>query len=150
MKRICHATESDDTYTHAMRQTQADTVHDDVSDAIASAAFTVAVDIEAKAIVTYTTSGSTAIRMARKRPNVPILCLTPDQSTARRLTVSYGVHAVFAGNIKGNFSGPASTASQTLKKRGLAKGGDRFVMTAGVPFGVPGTTNFLRVAEVDH
>ena len=106
-------------------------------------------DVNAAAIVTYTTSGSTALRMARQRPGVPILCLTPKPEAARRLTVSYGVHAIHTSEIKGDFTGPAVLGSKVLLEEKMAKKGDKFIMTAGVPFGVPGTTNLLRIADVE-
>jgi pyruvate kinase len=87
--------------------------------------------------------------MARQRPAVPILCLTPNENVARRLSLVYGIHGVHTPEIEGEFSGPVPHASTILQKEGLAEKGDRFVMTAGVPFGVSGTTNILRIAEVE-
>jgi pyruvate kinase len=148
MHKICSRTEQDDIYEQFMEETRGDTMND-TSDAIATAAGYVAEDIEAAAIVTYTMSGSTALRMSRQRPAVPILCLTPNQAVARRLSVAYGVYAVHAPEIQGEFTGPVPHACEILKEQGLAQNGDRFVMTAGVPFGVSGTTNILRIAEVE-
>ncbi|MCB9981440.1 MAG: pyruvate kinase [Rhodospirillales bacterium] len=148
MDRICARTESDDIYKTMMEETRPDAV-DDPSDAITSAAFYVAHDINAACIVTYTASGSTALRMARQRPDMPVLCLTPHQGVARRMVMSYGVHAVCMPEIKGDFSGPVPYACKILQEEGLAEKGQRFVMTAGVPFGVAGTTNILRIAEVE-
>jgi len=148
MHKICARTESDEIYDQFMEDTHPDTIGDP-SDSIATAAGYVAEDIAAKAIVTYTMSGSTAYRMARQRPAMPILCLTPDMNVARRLGLAYGVHSVFDPEIQGDFSGPVPHACEILQKQNLAKIGDRFVMTAGVPFGVAGTTNILRIAEVE-
>jgi pyruvate kinase len=121
----------------------------DPSDAITTAAYYVAQDVEAVAIVTYTMSGSTALRMARQRPEIPVVCLTPKQEVARRMCVSYAVHAVHAPEIQGEFSGPVPHACRILQAEKIAKKGERFVMTAGVPFGTPGSTNLLRIAEVE-
>jgi pyruvate kinase len=148
MHKICARTEDDEIYDQFMEDTHPDTVNDP-SDAIATAAGYVAQDIDARAIVTYTMSGSTALRMARQRPAVPILCLTPNENVARRLSLVYGIHGVHTPEIEGEFSGPVPHASTILQKEGLAEKGDRFVMTAGVPFGVSGTTNILRIAEVE-
>ena len=148
MHKICARTEDDEIYDQFMEDTHPDTVNDP-SDAIATAAGYVAQDIEARAIVTYTMSGSTALRMARQRPAVPILCLTPNMSVARRLSLAYGIHGVHTPEIEGEFSGPVPHASTILQQEELAEKGDRFVMTAGVPFGVSGTTNILRIAEVE-
>ena len=148
MDRICERTESDELYAQMMDDTRPDPTGDP-SDAITTAAFYVADDIAANNIVTYTMSGSTALRMARQRPDVPILCLTPSLRVARRMCISYGVHTVCAPEIQGDFSGPVPHAIQILKEEGLAEAGQRFVMTAGVPFGVAGTTNILRIADVE-
>ena len=148
MHKICARTEEDEIYDQFMKDTHPDTLSDP-SDAIATAAGYVAQDIDAAAIVTYTMSGSTALRMSRQRPSVPILCLTPNIDVARRMGVVYGIHSVHAPEIQGEFSGPVPHACEILMQENLAEKGDRFVMTAGVPFGVSGTTNILRIAEVE-
>ncbi len=148
MNKICIATEEDEIYKQFMEDAHPDTIGNP-SDAIATAAHYVAQDIDACTIVTYTMSGSTALRMARQRPSVPILCLTPDRNTARKLCIVYGVHSVHTPEIRGEFSGPVPHACQLLENEKLAKKGQRFVMTAGVPFGIAGTTNILRIAEIE-
>lgn len=118
------------------------------SDAITAAARQVAETINAAAIVTYTMSGSTALRAARERPRAPILCLTPLVDTARRLTIAWGVNAVVAPDAI-NFADMIAKATGLARASGLAKPGDNLVVTAGVPFGSPGNTNVLRIARVD-
>ncbi|MCC6597859.1 MAG: pyruvate kinase [Alphaproteobacteria bacterium] len=148
MDRICHRTEEDETYNDLMDAAHPDTIGNP-ADAIATAAHYVAQDVGATAIVTYTMSGSTALRMARQRPAVPVLCLTPRLSSARKLCVSYGIHPVHAPEIQGEFNGPVPHACRILQTENIAQKGERFVMTAGVPFGVAGTTNILRIAEIE-
>jgi pyruvate kinase len=148
MDKICRRTEEDDAYRQLMDADHPDTLGDP-SDAIAAAAYYVAEDVGAAAIVTYTMSGTTALRMARQRPAVPILSLTPLAAVARRLAVVYGVYPVHAPETVADFTGPAPHAARALVNRGLAEKGQRFVMTAGVPLNVPGTTNILRIAEVE-
>ncbi len=148
MAKICARTESDETYINLMQDSHPDSINEP-SDAITTAAYYVAQDVGAAAIVTYTMSGSTALRMARQRPYIPVLCLTPRLNVARRMAVSYGVHAVHAPEIQGEFSGPVPHANRILKAEGLAKKSQRFVMTAGVPFNTVGSTNLLRIAEVE-
>ncbi len=148
MDKICRRTETDETYLQMMAGAHPGTLGDP-SDAITTAAYYVAQDVEAVCIVTYTMSGSTALRMSRQRPEIPVLCLTPKLEVARRMAVSYAVHAVYAPEIQGEFSGPVPHANRILKAEGIAKKGERFVMTAGVPFGTPGSTNLLRIAEVE-
>jgi pyruvate kinase len=118
------------------------------SDAITAAARQVAETINAAAIVTYTMSGSTALRAARERPRSPILCLTPLVDTARRLTLAWGVNAVVAPDAI-NFADMIAKATALARASDLAKPGDSLVVTAGVPFGSPGNTNVLRIARVD-
>ncbi len=148
MDRICQRTESDETYEQIMETYHPDT-EGNPSDAITTAAYYVAQDVTAKVIVTYTMSGSTALRMARQRPDVPIMCLTPDLSVARRLSLSYGVHAVHEAEQVEDFTGPARHAAKITLAQGLTEQGDKFIMTAGVPFGTPGSTNILRIAWVE-
>ena len=117
-------------------------------DAITAAARQVAHTISASTIVTYTTSGSTALRAARGRPDVPILCITKNIDTARRLALSWGVQCVIAEDVK-NFSGMVNKANGLAKEYGFALTSDRIVITAGVPFGTPGATNILRISKVN-
>lgn len=117
------------------------------ADAITAAARQVAETINAVAIVTYTTSGSTTLRASRERPAVPIMGLTPILQTARRLALSFGVHAVHTEDAK-DFRDMVSKAVQLAAHEGIAKVGDKVVITAGVPFGTPGSTNVLRIADI--
>lgn len=149
MNRICVSTEQDETYMEIMENVRPDALMDDPSDAITSAAYYVSQDVLASLIVTYTVSGSTALRMARQRPEVPILCLTPELDVARRVSVSYGVYAVHTPDTIEDFAGPADHASNIAKEHKLAHKGERFIITAGVPFATKGSTNILRIAEID-
>ena len=117
------------------------------SDAITAAARQVAETIGASAIITYTTSGSTTLRAARERPHVPIVGLTPILKTARRLALSYGVHAVHTEDAK-DFKDMVGKAVRIALRDAIAKKGARVVITAGVPFGTPGSTNSLRIADI--
>ncbi len=123
------------------------TLQHNASDAITAAACQVAQTIEAVGIVTYTTSGSTTLRAARERPPVPILCLTAKIETARRLALSYGVYPISGLDAK-TFAEMVIYACQAARLHQLASKGDRLVITAGVPFGTPGSTNILRIAEI--
>ena len=148
MDRIAQRTEEDDTYLEMMETARPEALNS-ASDAITTAAYYVAQDVEAKLIVNYTTSGSTALRTARQRPEVPILCLTPDLNAARRLMLSYGVYTVHDEDGLEDFTGPARHAADIALEKGFLEKGDRFIMTAGVPFGVSGSTNILRIAKAD-
>jgi pyruvate kinase len=117
------------------------------ADAITKAARQVAETLNAAAIVSYTTSGSTALRAARERPSVPILVLTPRLDTARRLTLGWGLEA-YVGADAVDFADMVEKAHRTAKQRGIARAGDYLVVTAGEPFGTPGRTNVLRIYKV--
>ncbi len=117
------------------------------ADAIAAASAQVGLTIGAKAIVAYTASGITALRVARERPVSPIIGLTPNQATARLMAVVWGVHGVVTPDVH-SMTEAVSRAGRVAITEGFAKHGDEIVVTAGVPFGQAGTTNALRVATV--
>ncbi|MEM6811412.1 MAG: pyruvate kinase [Pseudomonadota bacterium] len=147
MNRICESTESDRNYRRIMASDHPPT-EADASDAITVAATYVAKDIGAAAIVNYTTSGSTTLRTVRQRPEVPVLCLTQNIKTARRLVLSFGVRTIYINDVK-NFSETVDRAVGLVQEKSYASKGDKIVLTAGVPFGVSGTTNVLRIADVE-
>lgn len=148
MDRICQRVERDELYRSLINADHPDARNNDASDAITVAADQVAHDIKASCIVTYTTSGSTALRAVRQRPAMKVVCLSQNLSTARRLAVSYGVHAIHVAEVN-TFGDAVSLAQKQVFEDGIAPKGQRFVMTAGVPFGTPGSTNILRVAWVE-
>ena len=117
------------------------------ADAITAAAAQVASTIGAALVVTYTTSGSTALRASRERPTVPILVLTPKRDTARRLAIGWGLSCVETEDAQ-NFSDMVDRACRTALAQQLASVSDKLVITAGVPFGTPGATNILRIAWI--
>jgi pyruvate kinase len=117
------------------------------ADAIAAAARQVAHTIGAKAIVAFTASGSTALRVARERPDCPVIGLTVSETTARRLAVTWGVHAV-VGPDAHSMTDAVGRAVRLAQSEGFAQLGAEIVVVAGVPFGQAGTTNALRVAVV--
>ena len=147
MDRICARTENDNTYTYRRRSDLSDTERDS-SDAITVAAYHVAKDIHAACIVNFTTSGSTALRTARQRPDKPILCLTQSHEVARKLCLSYGVRSIYVDDVT-SFAETVERASGLVKEMGFAQKGDKIVLTAGVPFGTVGSTNVLRIADID-
>jgi pyruvate kinase len=147
MNRIVERTEQDPLFrriTEAARLTPEPTA----ADAISAAACQVAETLSVRAIVTYTTSGSTTLRAARERPEVPVICLTPNLDTARRLVLVWGVHSIHTEDAR-DFLDMVEKASHHAVRDGFAAKGDRIVITAGFPFGTPGSTNILRIARVD-
>ncbi len=147
MNRIIARVEHDPLYRSAMDTTLQAPEHTP-SDAISLAARQVARTVDAAAIVSYTTSGATALRAARERPDVPILVLTSSLQTARRLALLWGTHCVHTRDVS-NFGDMVQKAIRTAHREGFAENGARVVITAGVPFGTPGATNILRIAWVN-
>lgn len=147
MSRICASTEEDEVYRRIV-ENDSPGGDEGAPDAITAAAHHVAKTIRAACIVNYTTSGSTTLRMARQRPPVPILCLTQNNNVARRMALSYGVHPVHVTDVSDTGEAVKKAGAVALA-HGFARKGDRLVLTAGVPFGTPGSTNILRVAWVE-
>ena len=142
MNRIATSVESDP--SHARRVHFLETLPDPTTaDAIAQAANTMVETISAAAIVCFTTSGSTARRISRERPAVPLLVLTPSLKTARRLGILWGAHAVRTRDVS-SFEEMVAKAKRMALRHRIAKGGDRIVIIAGVPFGTPGSTNVIH------
>ena len=148
MNRIIERVERDPHYRPLLDAVHA-TPEATAADAITAAARQVARTVSAAAIVTFTTTGSTALRAARERPESPILCLTPILDTARRLAVGWGLHCAVSKDAT-SFAEMVDMATAAALKEGFAKRGDRIVVTAGVPFGTPGATNVLRIAWVGN
>ncbi|MBL6077296.1 pyruvate kinase [Belnapia sp. T18] len=115
--------------------------------AIAAAARQVAHTIKAQVIATFTSTGSTTLRVARERPDCPILGLTASMASARRLAVVWGVHPLVSQEPH-SMSDMVAKALRAAQAEGFAVPGQEVVVTAGVPFATPGTTNALRVAAV--
>lgn len=148
MNRIAEEVERDVFYRQIINAQRA--VPDPTgADAIASAARNIAETLDLKAVVAWTSSGSTALRIARERPEPPVLALTPNRETARRLAIVWGVHAVVTEDAH-DVDDMADRASVIARKEGFAGAGERIIVVAGVPFGSPGATNMVRIAYVEN
>lgn len=147
MNRIIHRVERDALYRpliDAQRREPQPTAEDAITAAAREAAHTVS----AVAITTFTATGSTTLRASRERPDVPILGLTTEIGTARRLALAWGVCPLLVEKVD-NMSDIAREAVRSAVEQGVAVSGDSLVVTAGVPFGTPGTTNLLRILQVE-
>ncbi|PAU63235.1 pyruvate kinase [Pseudomonas sp. PIC25] len=118
-----------------------------VSDAISCAIRRISGILPVAVLVNYTESGSSSLRASRERPSAPILSLTPYLRTARRLTVAWGVYSVVNPRLN-EMDEVCRNALELAKSEHMAQPGDTVVITAGVPFGQPGTTNNLRIERV--
>jgi len=117
------------------------------ADAIADAARQIAETLDLPATVCWTSSGSTALRVARERPRPPIVALSPNMATGRRLAVVWGVHCVVTEDAH-DLDDMVDRACRIAFREGFAKAGQRAIVVAGVPLGTPGATNMLRIAYV--
>jgi pyruvate kinase len=118
-----------------------------IADAICASLGTVASVLPLTAAATYTTSGSTTLRAARERPQVPIFCITPKIEVARRMSYVWGVSAVVTADLE-KVSQIVAFATDVAKKAGAVKDGDIMAVTAGMPFAQSGSTNLLRIFQV--
>jgi pyruvate kinase len=115
------------------------------ADAIAAAARSITETVGVRAIIAWSESGATALRIARERPELPILALTPNTRTARRLALAWGVHAVVTEDAH-DVDDMVNRAVEIARREGFAKAGERVIIIAGLPFGTPGATNMIRIA----
>ena len=146
MSRIIQSVERDPAYQERL-SSQQHAPENTTADAVAAAAAQIGATLSVNAIATYTTSGSTTLRVARERPSAPILCLTPRDDTARQMAVVWGVHPARVPDAS-SLDDMVGTATHQAKIDGFGGDGDRIVITAGVPFSMPGKTNLLRIARI--
>ena len=146
MNRIAEAVERDPTYRsviHAQRTEPERTG----ADAIAAAARQIAETLDLSAVVSWTSSGSTAYRVARERPDMSIVVISPKAEIARRLALVWGVHCV-VGEDAQDQDDMVERACRTAFAEGFARAGDRIIIVAGLPLGMPGATNMVQIAYV--
>lgn len=146
MNSIAAQVERDEGYKERVRflETPPDAT---TSDALAHACMTIADTVPISAITVFTSSGSTARRVARERPATPMLVLTPSIRTARRVALLWGAHAVATKDI-GSFEEMIGKGKRMALRHGFGEAGSRLIALAGVPFGTPGSTNLLHVVTL--
>ncbi|MGX1308006.1 pyruvate kinase [Amorphus suaedae] len=118
------------------------------ADAIAAAARQIAETLNLSAIVCYTSSGATALRVARERPSAPLVVVSPVRATARRLALAWGLHCVVSPDAH-DVDDMVDRACSVAYQEKFSRPGQRLITLAGIPFGTPGATNLLRVAYVN-
>ena len=148
MNNVAVEVESDPTYREIIEASRV-VKRESVADGIVAAAREIAESTDIKAICCFTQSGTTALLTARERPRVPIIALTSLRGTARRLALSWGINCIMTGELE-RFKQAVVNAARAAQSAGYATAADQIVVTAGVPFNVPGTTNILRVAPCDQ
>lgn len=148
MDKVARAVEGDINYPAIIRA-QGTEPEATSADAISAATRQVAETLDLSAIVCYTSTGGTGIRVSRERPSRPIITISPNIRTVRRLSIAWGLHCVHAKEAP-NLEGMVDDACAIAFEEGFARPGDRVAVTAGVPLGTPGATNMLRIAFVSQ
>jgi pyruvate kinase len=146
MDRIATTAERDPTYPARVHFTQT-RLEPTTADALAGSARHIASTVSATAMVCYTSSGSTARRIARERPPVPLLAMSASLITARRMGLLWGTHAVHTRDVA-SFEEMVEKGKRMALRHKLANGGERIVLMAGIPFGTAGSTNVLHVVRL--
>ncbi|KMO35098.1 pyruvate kinase [Methylobacterium tarhaniae] len=146
MNRIAEQVEQDGIYWSIIAA-QRNQPESTASDAIAAAAHQIAGTLGLNAVMAWTASGSTALRLARARPDATVIALTPKRETARRLALAWGTHPIVT-NDASDIDDMSFRACKFAVRERFADIGDRVIVVAGLPFGTPGATNLVRIATV--
>jgi len=146
MNRIAEEVEDDGGYLpslHVLRTEPEATG----ADAIAAAARQVAETLDLSAIVCWTCSGSTGLRVSRERPKCPIVAISPIDAAGRKLSVVWGIHCVIDEDARDQ-NDMVERACRIAAKERFSGPGERIIVVAGLPLGTPGATNFMRIAYI--
>jgi pyruvate kinase len=146
MNRIAEQVERDQIYWSIIRA-QSATPDETAADAIAAAAHQMVDALNLDAIMAWTNSGSTALRLSRERPNATVIALTPRRETARRLALAWGTHPIVTKDAS-DVDDMSFRAAKFAVREKFAAVGDRVIVVAGLPFGTPGATNLVRLAFI--
>ena len=146
MSKIIAQTEADPHYRETLETTRTPS-RPDAADAIGAAMRSAVETLPVAASVAYTTSGYSALRMARERPQSPIIGMTPEVTTARRLALAWSVYPVRCPEVA-DVRDMSDMACRAAKEKGFGSAGEYIAIVAGMPFGTPGTTNLLRLAQL--
>lgn len=148
MDAVAREVEADPNY-HEIIEASRRVQRSSVADGIVAAAREIAETTDIRAICCFTDSGTTALLTSRERPRVPIIALTAQRGTARKLTLSWGVNCYMTG-VLSRFKQAVVNAARAARTHGFASEADQILVMAGVPFNVPGSTNILRVAPCEE
>ncbi len=146
MRTIANSVEKDDEYITRMIERQMHT-EENTPDAVSSGACDIASTINAKVMVCFSSSGATALRVARNRIQTIVIAISPNIRSCQQLAMSWGIHPVLSPDAN-NTSDMVSISKATIRSCNAAEINDRYVITAGVPFGMSGTTNVIRVEKL--
>jgi pyruvate kinase len=149
MNRIIEQVEADPAYRQVINASYSSPAPGQarIAEAVCGAMRCAVAMLHAAAIVCYTRSGKTSLRAARERPECPVMTLTPNESTARRLALVWGIHAIRIDGVS-NVNEMTSVACETALREGFAQPGQHIIAIAGMPFGSAANTNLMRIATV--
>lgn len=146
---LCDTVDNTEKYVDYMKYKDTISIDkEDSSEAISYAAIDAAYSLKAKAIICFTSSGSTALRAAKFRPGIPIISITQNEDVARQLSIVFGVFPIKTAFFP-NTDEMIEDAKRLITDRGLGRSGDTFVITAGVPAGISGNTNMMKIITID-
>lgn len=148
MRTIANTVEKDEEYISRMLERQMHT-EENTPDAVSAAACQIARNIKAKIMVCFSSSGATALRVARNRIQTNVIAISPKIKSCQQLSMSWGIHPVLSPDAN-NTSDMVSISEEIIHRCQAAEINDRYVMTAGVPFGSSGTTNIIRVEKLNR
>nr|WP_294847082.1 pyruvate kinase [uncultured Sphingomonas sp.] len=146
MDKIGTSVEADPIYSRRIHFTETP-AEETIADALSESAAQIVRIINAAAMACYTSTGSTARRIARERPPVPILVMTASMKVARRLGLQWGCHAVHTRDVS-SFEEMVGKAKRMALRHRIATAGETMVIMAGVPFKTSGSTNVIHVVKV--
>ncbi|MCF6288245.1 MAG: pyruvate kinase [Proteobacteria bacterium] len=146
MRTIANTVEKDPEYIARMLERKMHT-EENTPDAVSAAACNIASNIKAKVMVCFSSSGATALRIARNRIDTNVIAISPNIQSCQQLTISWGINPALSVDAN-NISDMVTIAEDIIHKNNAAKVNDRYVITAGVPFGYSGTTNLIRVEKL--
>jgi len=121
-------------------------VEPSVYHAVAQSAVKLADDIDAAALVVFTASGNTAVRVSRERPQVPLIVMTPEESVQRRLSMLWGARSFLQAET--DYETAVEEARQLVLSEKIGHSGQQIIVVAGIPFGKSGSTNSMRVVDL--
>ncbi|MBP3915755.1 MAG: pyruvate kinase [Clostridium sp.] len=147
MATIAKRTEETLKYNELLKKRKIEDVT--VTNAISYATCTTSADLNAKAIISFTTSGHTARMVSKFRPQCPIIATTEDEGVMRRLALVWGVYPVKTSHV-GNTDDLFTSSIASAKEKNYLENGDLVVITAGVPSGISGTTNLIKVHTIEE
>ncbi|MBQ1611959.1 MAG: pyruvate kinase [Alphaproteobacteria bacterium] len=148
MNKIITQVESDPQFFQSIKKNQGVSFCIGEADSIAYAANEISKVLKVAAVVTYTTSGKTTFLIARERPNIPIIALTPDEKVACKLALVWGARPVVKKSHFSSFDKFEDNAVQAALDSGLVHHGNHIIITGGFPLGVKGRTNILHTVHI--